>query len=119
MTPIFTTSLDPKYIGAFEMYAGNIYSFSGGVITNLNTDADYDFTGHTCVANVRDKNSNGTIVLELSTEDDTIVLEEGQIKVPEFTLPDAGNFLADFVVTLPDGQELTFLSARFLVSEKT
>jgi hypothetical protein len=119
MIPIFTTSLDPKYIGAFQMYAGNIYSFSGGVITNLNTDADYDFTGHTCTANVREKTPNGTLILELNTADGSIVLEDGQIKVPDFTLPDGGDFLADFVVTLPDGQELTFMQARFLVIEKT
>jgi hypothetical protein len=119
MIPTFTTSLDPVYAGNYEMYAGNIYAFSGGVMTVVGTNEDYDFTDHTCVANVRESKPNGTIVLELTTADNSIVLEDGQIKVPDFTIAEAGDYVADFIVTLPDAQELTFLSARFLVKAKT
>jgi len=116
---IFTTNLDPVYQAVFNMFTDSIYSFSGGVITNNNTDADYDFTGHTCVATVREKEALGTILMELDTADGTIVLEDGQIKVPDFTIDTAGDYVADFVVTLPDNQELVFLAARFIVKQRT
>jgi len=116
---IFTTNLDPVYQAVFNMFTDSIYSFSGGVITNNNTDADYDFTGHTCVATVREKEALGTILMELDTADGTIVLEDGQIKVPDFTIAVAGDYVADFVVTLPDDQELVFLAARFIVKQRT
>lgn len=119
MSSIFTTSLDPVYQGVFQMFAGGVYDFSGGVITNLNTDAAYDFTGHTCECNIREKDENGEIVEALTTTDSSIILEDGQIKVPQLIIENAGDYLADFVVTLPDMQEMVFLRARFIVKPRT
>jgi len=116
---IFTTNLDPVYQAVFNMFTDSIYNFSGGVITNNDTDADYDFTNHSCIAVIREKDSNGTILMTLNSGDGGIVLEDGQIKIPDFTIAVAGDYVADFVVTLPDDQELVFLAARFIVKQRT
>ncbi len=115
----FSTNLDPNIPSTYYMFTDNIYDVSLATFTNNNTDADYDFTGHTCVATLREKDALGTILMELTTADNTIVLEDGQIKVPDFTIAVAGDYVADFVVTLPDDQELVFLAARFIVKQRT
>lgn len=87
-------------------------------LTVLNEDqTNYDFTGYTAIMQIKEKEDDVISVIELTTENNRIILTEGLIslEIENIATKDIipKNYVYDFELHYPDGRVITWFYGKF------